>query len=269
MRISLRPALLVLPLLLAAPPLHAQVTTDDKALDQLKPATPPATPGSATGPSDTLITEPTAPKPPVAHHTTHRPAAGHTGAKTTAAKPAAKAAALPAVPLAPPANPVILPPPVTMPAHPAPPPPPVPVVATAAGTVTAIDHGERLTFGPNSADLNQTTYDSLVEAATRAKLDRALEITITAWAPGTQDDPSTPRRLSLDRALAGRAVLIFQGIESDRIHAVAKGFIDIGTGSPPDRMDVILAAPRATPAGKPAPVPATAPASTTPGSNPK
>jgi hypothetical protein len=155
-----------------------------------------------------------------------------------------------------------------VPTHAAPPPPPVPVVATAAGTVTAINGGARLTFGAGSADLNTATYASLVEAATRAKLDPTLEVTITAWAPGTPDDPSTPRRLALDRALAGRAVLIFQGVSSDRIHAVAKGFIDIGTTLPPDRMDVIAAAPHATPAGAPAPATAAKP-STPSGSKPK
>jgi hypothetical protein len=62
-------------------------------------------------------------------------------------------------------------------------------------------------------------------------------ISVTAWAAGNNDDPSTPRRVSLDRALAARAVLINAGVISERIHAVAKGFADPGAG-PIDRVDI-------------------------------
>jgi outer membrane protein OmpA-like peptidoglycan-associated protein len=143
---------------------------------------------------------------------------------------------------------VIIPPPLVLPQHVREAPPPVPVKPDAIGTVTKIDGGTRLTFGPGGSDLNDATDAALIEIAGAARLDKQIEITITAWAPGTSEDPSTPRRLSLDRALAARAVLIHEGVESERIHAVAKGFTDIG-GGPPDRLDIVAAHPRSTPAG--------------------
>ncbi len=157
---------------------------------------------------------------------------------------------MPAVPTTPPPNPVIAPPPPVLPQHAREAPPPVPVKADAIGTVTKIDTGTRLTFGPGSSDLNDTTHAALIELAAAARQDKRLEITLTAWAPGTPEDPSTPRRLSLDRALAARAVLIHEGVDSERITAIAKGFTDIG-GAAPDRLDIVAAHPRQTPTGQP------------------
>jgi outer membrane protein OmpA-like peptidoglycan-associated protein len=153
------------------------------------------------------------------------------------------------VPLAPPANPVILPAPFVMPAHPRPKPPPVPVKADAEGTVTAIPGGSRVTFGAGVSTLNQATYDAILAIGALAKANPGLQIFVTAWAPGTPDDPSPPRMLALERALAARAVLINAGIASDRIFAVSKGFDGIAAG-PPDRLEITAAAPKQTPAAK-------------------
>lgn len=228
MRVSL-----LMCLLLALPvPALAQVTTDDQALKALQPAAP-AKPSSA----------PSKPPPaaPSMHHPVHR--------ATPRRAPPPKAP-LPQVPAAPPPNPVIVPPPQVLPQHQKEIPPPVPVKKDAAGTVTPIGGGQRLTFGPGSADVNDATYGALTRFAESAKAHPDQDIDITAWAPGTPEDPSTPRRLSLDRALAARAVLIQQGIPSERIHAVANGFLDIGSG-PADRLDITMAPPRATPASPP------------------
>ena len=67
--------------------------------------------------------------------------------------------------------------------------------------------------------------------------DQPIGIDVVATAAGSADDPSTPRRLSLSRALAVRAVLINEGIPSTRIYPRALG-PNIGDG-PPDRVDVI------------------------------
>jgi outer membrane protein OmpA-like peptidoglycan-associated protein len=222
----------LLTLLLIPAPALAQVTTDPGALDTLgsaaKPTVAPAAPGGAP------------------RHARHHKPAPHD---------AAAAAPLRAIqiPAAPPANPVIPPPPFVMPAHKPPPPPPVPVRPDAVGTATTEDGGARITFGPASSDLNPGTVAALQKIAADAKANLAMQIDITAWATGTAEDPSTPRRLSLDRALAARAVLINAGIVSDRIHAIAKGFEGAGR-APPDRVDVVEALPPAqpsTPAGKP------------------
>jgi hypothetical protein len=145
---------------------------------------------------------------------------------------------LPKVPPAPPPNPVIAPPPLVMPNHPPPPPPPVPLRADAPGQVSAIAGGTRITFAPGGATLNPTTFNAIKSIADSARASPGTSIEIIAWAPGQADDPSTPRRLSLDRALAVRAVLINAGLPSERIHAIARGMNDIGA-APLDRVDIL------------------------------
>jgi outer membrane protein OmpA-like peptidoglycan-associated protein len=231
--------------LLAGPAL-AQVTTDDKALQALQPAV--QAPAAGTQAPATTPARP-AVKPihsATSAHRATRPPPAHLPPKSQ----------LPAVPLAPPPNPVIAPPPPVLPQHAKEAPAPVPVKPDAVGTVTKITDGARLTFGPGTSDLNPTTEGTLRLFAAQAAQDKTLEITITAWAPGTPEDPSTPRRLSLDRALAARAVLINHGVESERIHAVAKGFNGIA-GGPPDRLDIISTHPRSAPPGTPLPPPPT------------
>ncbi len=211
---------------LVCTPALAQVTTNDQALDALKPA--------QTAPP---------PKAPLAKPAPRR-------VVRRAVRPSPPVKAPPQMPLAPPANPVIAPPVFVMPAHPRPNPPPVPIKADAPGVVSAIQDGSRITFGPGVASLNQATHDAILVLAAKARANPALLISVTAWAPGTAEDPSPPRTLALERALAARAVLINAGVPSERILAVSRGIEGIGAG-PPDRLDMTAALPRATPAGKP------------------
>jgi outer membrane protein OmpA-like peptidoglycan-associated protein len=220
------PALILVPAILMAGATRAQVSTNDQSLDQLKST--PAAPAP---------TEPPAESKPKARprRTTHVSPSRTTAKAATKATPAKPPPPLPA---GPPPNPVIQPPPFVMPAHPPPPPPPVPVRDDAIGTATALPGSlERITFGSGSSDLNPATVAAIRQIAAAAIANPALVITITAWAAGNNDDPSTPRRISLDRALAARAVLISAGIISERIHALAKGFSDPGNG-PIDRVDI-------------------------------
>jgi outer membrane protein OmpA-like peptidoglycan-associated protein len=258
MRTSISLSLL---LMLAAAPCRGQVTTNDKALESLRPAAP-ATPAPA-------------PAQAARHRARRTHAPGTATGKVPGTAPdtapgtghaAAKPAPLPVVPAGPPPNPVIVPPPPVLPVHPPPIPPPVPIKADAPGSNGPIPGGMRFIFGPNSSDLNPANDQALLDIARLAALDPTLDIDVTAFAPGTNEDPSTPRRLSLDRALAARAVLINAGVVSERIHAVARGFLGI-EGGPPDRMDVVMTRPKSTPAGTPTlpPPPATAtPAAATP-----
>lgn len=196
---------------LCAAPAAAQVSTDDHALDQLAPA--PGTQAKAREAKPSHAVRHVRPAPP-AHRLTG-----------------------PAMPAAPPANPVILPPPFVMPAHAPAAPPPVSVRPDAGGTATPIPGGMRITFGAGSSDLNPTTFAALQAIGAQAAANPATIVSVTGWAPGPADDPSTARRLSLDRALAARAVLIKAGMLSDRIRAVAKGTNEIAAG-PADRVDV-------------------------------
>ena len=144
------------------------------------------------------------------------------------------------IPATPPAPASLAPPAMAMPPHTPPPPPPVPVKASAAGSATAVPGGLRVTFGTGSADLNPSTEAALLAFAQSARGDRA-GIDVIATAPGAPDDPSTPRRLSLSRALAARAVLIAAGIPSPRIYVRAMGSI-IGQG-PANRVDLVMRGP--------------------------
>jgi outer membrane protein OmpA-like peptidoglycan-associated protein len=215
-------SMLAAALLAFSPAALGQVTTNDQALDSLKSAPPANT--SAAAPQ----TEKPAPRH--ARHATTRAARA-----TAPARPTQKP---PFVPPAPPANPVIAPPPLVMPSHPPPPPPPVPLRADAAGQVIPLPDGTRITFAPGGATLNPATFAAILSVAHQAKANPAMTLGVTAWAPGTADDPSTPRRLSLDRALAARAVLIANGIVSERIRTIAKGMTDLGTAAPADRVDL-------------------------------
>jgi outer membrane protein OmpA-like peptidoglycan-associated protein len=152
------------------------------------------------------------------------------------------------MPLAPPAAPVI-PPPITVPTRPAPPVPQVEIAPGAAGTAERIGDGLRITFGPGSAVLNPGTATALREFARR--MPAAGSLTVAAFAPGTPEDPSTARRLSLARALAARGVLIGEGIASPRILVRALGASDPIAEGPPDRVDLLPAPPPSQP--RPAP----------------
>jgi outer membrane protein OmpA-like peptidoglycan-associated protein len=143
------------------------------------------------------------------------------------------------VPLAPPPAPV-LPPPVIVPTRPPAPPPPIPVNANAPGVVEQIPDGLRITFGDGRADLNPATESALRTLAHAAPADASF--TVAAFAPGTPDDPSTPRRLSLSRALTIRSVLIAEGIASERIYVKALGTGHGIADGPADRADVTTAA---------------------------
>jgi outer membrane protein OmpA-like peptidoglycan-associated protein len=155
-----------------------------------------------------------------------------------------------------PPPPAVLPPPTLAPqSHPTPPPALAPVVPDAVGVASQIPGGVRVTFGNGNADLNATTDAALHAFAKSIAANPATTVNVYAYAAGTPDDPSTPRRLSLSRALAARAILINEGIASTRIYPRALGAT--ASDGPPDRVDVTVVG--ATPAP-------TSPTSATPAS---
>lgn len=144
------------------------------------------------------------------------------------------------VPPAPPPPPV-LPPPIVVPTRPPPPPPPIPIAADAPGEAAPQPDGLRLTFGAGRADLNPA-----VDAAVRGLVHAAppfarTTFTVVAYAAGNADDPSTPRRLSLSRALAVRSILLAEGVPSARIYVKALGASAPPADGPPDQVDVTVA----------------------------
>ena len=239
---------------LAPPAARAQASVDERALETLQPpATPePAAPDTTTPaspphrhPAHRAPTHPAAP-PAATPPATPPPAPTSPATPKPSAPPANAATAPPAppqirVPLAPPPAPV-LPPAMVVPTRPPAPPAPAPVAADAPGAATAIPDGLRVTFGEGRADLNPAT-----EAALRALAHGAVADTsfiVSAYAQGAPEDPSTPRRMSLSRALTVRAVLIAEGIASVRIYVKALGATQGVWDGPANRVDVTLAAPK-------------------------
>ncbi len=88
----------------------------------------------------------------------------------------------------------------------------------AEGEASPLPAGVRVTFGAGRADLNPAPRPRCGPGAT-VKADPTLDLNVYAYAAGVPDDPSTPRRLSLSRALAVRAVLISEGVASTRIYS--------------------------------------------------
>lgn len=231
----------------AGPPTSAAapVTVNPKALEPLGGAPPVHPSSTAHHPSHGRAS---------AHHhgtATARPAAPAKAEQANRAKPAATGQAPaappgprslvkqpPVVPLAPPPEVTLAPLQPPPPAHPAPPVQPAPVVAGAAGEALPIPDGLRLTFGSGSTDLNPETDAALQKLAHEAAAKPGTTVTVLAYAAGAPDDPSTPRRLSLSRALSARTVLISQGINSTHIYLRALGS-NAGKG-PPDRVDVTV-----------------------------
>ena len=118
-------------------------------------------------------------------------------------------------------------------------------MAKADGDASAIAGGTQITFGPDSADLNDATMQALRDFADRLKADPGARALIDAYSHGTVDDPSTPRRMALARGLAARAVLIESGIPSTRIYVRAIGrppesAAPSKTSPPHDRVDLTL-----------------------------
>jgi outer membrane protein OmpA-like peptidoglycan-associated protein len=225
---------------------RAQVSVNPEALDSLTPARKPPvhhvapprrkpeSPPAAEAAPSAAAPQTTQPQTTPPQTTQSQPQPG-----TQQAHPQTQAT-LPSVPEAGPPL-VDIPPPVAVPTRPPEPPPPIPVIADAPGAAAPIpDGGLRVTFGADNINLNPTTAAAIKSFADKAR-DSDLPITILAYAPGNQDDPSAPRRLSLSRGLAARAVLLNNGIPSARIYVRALGATPT-PDAPPNRVDLALTA---------------------------
>jgi len=241
----MRHRLFLLPILLAAAvPAAAQVTVNPKALEPLPGGAPPESQPDAAARADATQNSPRA-----RHRASHHAAqprhdeAKKPAAETKAGKPVAPASQSkvhnpPVVPPAPPPTPVLAPLEPPPPPHASPPPAPAPVVAGAAGEAMPVPGGVRVTFAPGSAELNPETDAALQKLARVVVVSADATVSVAAYAAGAPDDPSTPRRLSLSRALAARSVLMEQGIPSTRIFVRALG--SAPADGPADRVDVTV-----------------------------
>jgi len=158
------------------------------------------------------------------------------------AAPPPIAPAAPVVPPAPPAKPE-LPPVIAVPTQRPEPMPVIPMAADAPGGAETIPEGLRVTFGPGRADLNPASVAAIRAYAAPFETPNGGTVNVVAYAAGPADDPSTARRLSLDRGLAVRAVLLNAGVVSTRIYVRALGTPPAGelAGASQDRVDLMAA----------------------------
>jgi len=237
-----------------ATPATAQVTVDLRALDAL-PSASPARSAPNRPPAPAARAEPTAPPPSTALQApasarlqaTPSPAPA-AGPATPAPAPSRMASAQPAAPVVPASPPMptvdAAPPPVAQLSAIAPPPPPSagppppPIEAKAATTAAATESGVRITFAAGQADLSPSSADAIKQLVASAHSGATTTFNVVAYAAAVTDDPSAARRLSLSRALAVRAALMADGVESSRIFVRALGS-QVPEG-PPDRVDLTL-----------------------------
>lgn len=232
-------------------PALAQVTTNSNALDALGGAPPPA---AAPAPHD-RSTAPAA--QPHRNHPRTAPAAPRTAPPSpiaTAAPPRPAPPLPPALVGPPPPAPVLAAPVVNVPLHPAPMPPSPAFEADGPGEQNRLadDRGLRLSYAPGSAALNNVTNGAIVGYLVpllRAHPQSRIEI--DAFAPAVANDESAARRLSLQRGLGVRSVLMHEGIPATRIYVRALGNTqppglpgETGanhrTDLPPDRVEAAL-----------------------------
>lgn len=203
---------------LYAPPIQAQVSTNLDALPKAAPAQRSQQPVRHTSQPAPIHHDSPPPPPPVP--------AGYTQ--------------VPAISAAPPQPTIITPPDFPVVLH-----PPVPAtdIQPAKDSHSRIEPQQsdslRILFDANSTGMNSTTIDAIRHyAATMApKVETRLVLRSYATAPGS--DISTPRRISLSRALAVRSLLIQGGIATTRIYPIAQGRPDSTDTAPADRLDIL------------------------------
>lgn len=243
------PVLLMAAVLLPGSMSWAQAVVDPRALDALQPPqqqqrpAPARKPASRTTPPRTATTKGASAADQPAMATQHpqvtvRPVPGG---------PASPSPSL--VPKTPP-PPIVLPPPIVVPTRPATPPQPPQVVVNAPGEAVVLANGLRLTFGDLRSEMNPASETALRDLV-RGRPGQpppgdGATYTVTTYAGGSAEDPSTPRRLSLSRALSIRSVLMSQGVPSVQIYVKALGPGGDGfDDGPPDRADLVVTVPKA------------------------
>ncbi len=213
--------ILVVALFFVAFSANAQVAVDSGALDSLD-----ASPEQGAKPSSS----PPGHRVPNPHHSAAPSRKIMPPASRNQPKPATVA---PSPPQA-----AIVPAPTSVPLRTPSPIPAIPVSADAPGSVRAQSGGLRIGFGPSRADLSPATVTAIQNFLHQSPSRSLAQIEIIATAANIPDDPSTPRRLSLQRGLALRAVLLHNGIDSAHIFVKPSAPMSDQPDSPADYADL-------------------------------
>ena len=99
----------------------------------------------------------------------------------------------------------------------------------------------RVIFPSGESQLPDAGKSAMEPVIKKLQGDENLRLQLKAFASGGQDSTNTARRLSLSRALAVRAFLIDNNIQSTRMDVRALG--DRSEGGPADRVDLIVVSP--------------------------
>ncbi|MEM1400196.1 MAG: OmpA family protein, partial [Pseudomonadota bacterium] len=115
----------------------------------------------------------------------------------------------------------------------------VPAPATSTQVASAGDDEIlRIIFDGIDAGVGPQGDALITGLSQRLTRDESLRLQIRAYAGGTPEAATQARRLSLDRALAVRSLLIDRGVRGTRIDIRALG--DSAGDGPPDRVDIIV-----------------------------
>ncbi len=181
------------------------------------PATPPKPPQQvAVAPAPQVLTPPARPATP--------PAAAPAAAPTPTAAPAPAPAAKPAE--APKAEPQV----AAIPAAPRPSEPAKTEAPTGEKPLTIV-----YTTG---SQIPTDAAASMKDLTDRLAKDASLRVQLMSYASDAEKNVSRSRRLSLERAVAVRKMLMDNGVDSTRIEVRALG--DQNAGGAPDRVDVVV-----------------------------
>jgi outer membrane protein OmpA-like peptidoglycan-associated protein len=118
--------------------------------------------------------------------------------------------------------------------------PPAPV--TPAETKPAAPKAEVVSYASGGSAVPEAALWMLKEMSSKMAADSNLRVQLFSYASDAEKNVSRSRRLSLERAVAVRKVLIDNGLDSTRIEVRALG--DQNPGGEPDRVDVVLTARR-------------------------
>lgn len=162
------------------------------------------------------------------------------GAKTPTQAAATASTPMPALPEAPPARPVLAPAVTAAVPAPASPAAPPRTSATAGSSTAKVNDGMRIVFAAGKSELTPDSVASLSAFAKQVPAGETISFDLRAYAAGAPEDPSTPRRLALERAMAIRGALMADGISSSRIFVRAMGTPAASDGGPADRVDVAV-----------------------------